>query len=123
MQPDHECCECVPRLRKQNKDSSDAWTRRIGRTESDLAGLRHLMGEAVALNRGMIGLSAYGQASLAAALSRADELHRELQIWKEEAHRQRRAKEAAEEKALKLHTMISNPPRSPDDPVPDASAA
>lgn len=107
---EHECCECVPRLRAQNKKSSDEWTRRTADQQSELDGLRHLMREATKVNRTRVsaknlvisGLSRYGQATLAAALKEADEAAHDLVAAREETHRWRRKVRVLEDRLERL---------------------
>lgn len=109
---EHECCECVERLRRQNKESSDAWTRRIADTQSELDGLNHLMREAWDISRGarktaknyfVSGMSRYAQAALAVALKEADEAVQEVATARAETHRWRRK---AEQLEARLHRYI-----------------
>lgn len=64
-----ENSEAVERLLAQNKASSDAWTRRTAKMESELAKLRNLMAEAMRLHNARqpaayqgCQISGYGQA-------------------------------------------------------------
>lgn len=97
----HVCCECAPRLREQNKRSSDKWVARTQKMASDLDGLRHLMAEALTLHRGMdgdphAGISQYGQAALAAALRIADEAEATIEALRKQVGTERQARRAAE---------------------------
>ncbi len=119
---DHPCCPCVERLRAQNKASSDEWTRRTAKAQSELHGLRALMAEATDLNRHannargtvLFGLSPYGNAALAVALSEADELRAEVAAMREAMHAERRARLATERQNLTLRSaakvLTSEPP-------------
>ena len=90
MQSDHDCCPCVARLRQQNHAAASAADQRAKGWQSELVKLRALMAEATTLNRGWIGLSAYGQAALAAALDQADNLTAQLMAEQEENRNLRR---------------------------------
>lgn len=110
MNGEHECCECVERLRRQNKESSDEWTRRTAKMQSELDGLNHLMREAWRLNRERVtaknhvisGMSRYGQAALAVALKEADEAVHELAAAREETHRWRLQAEYLEDRLRRV---------------------
>lgn len=101
---DGDCCPCVERLRAQNKASSDEWTKRTAKMQSDLDGLRHLMRTAATMNHerrhanGLVtgGLSAYGNACIAVALDEADNAIAEAHALREEMHSERRARIAVE---------------------------
>jgi hypothetical protein len=93
---DHSCCPCVERLRRQNKASSDAWTQRIAKTESHLHHLRSLMKEAAGANRHG-GMSAYGQAAIAAAFEVADAAEVERNAYREALMDERRRRIFAED--------------------------
>lgn len=112
---DHECCPCVERLRAQNKTSSDEWTKRTAKMQSQLHGLQALMQEAVDLNRNattpngtvIFGLSQYGNAVLAVALKEADEARAELHTAVQAMHDERRARLAAERHNQHLRRSIA----------------
>ncbi len=113
---EHECCPCVERLRRQNKDSSDEWTKRTAKMQSDLAGLRLLMQEASDLNRQastpsgtvIFGMSPYGKAALAVALKEADEVRAELQAVKDAMHAERRLRLVLESQNRNLRRAIES---------------
>ena len=95
--PGVECCPCVERLRAQNKASADEWTKRTAEMQSDLDGLRSLMREAGDAHRkGHTGISAYGQAALAAALQVADEAEGKAEAYYHQMLRERRERIAVQ---------------------------
>jgi len=114
---DHECCACVERLRRQNKESSDAWTRRCAGWQSELIGLRHLMEQAKRTHRlGDIGISVYGQAALAVALKEADEARVELEQIRKLYHQERRRADSLQDALAKLSEVERLQSRTPDFP-------
>lgn len=103
----HACCPCVERLRAQNKASSDDWTKRTAKMQGDLYGLRSLMHEALLMHRkGHIGISAYGQAALAAALDTADRAEGELEAMREAWARELRERRAVQEELRRLRRTL-----------------
>jgi MoxR-like ATPase len=105
--PGEPCCPCVPRLREQNKASADKWQKRTAEMQSDLYSLRSLMEEAQTLNRGPTGLSAYGQAALAAALSKADDLEGRVEAMEATVLRERRKALASQANERRAWTTMA----------------
>lgn len=95
--PGVECCPCVVRLRQQNHDAAAERDKQHRQDQSDLDGLRSLMREAMDAHRkGNTGISAYGQAALAAAFQVADEAEGKAEAFHTQMLRERRGRLAVE---------------------------
>ena len=73
----------IERLRKQNHESAELWTRKISKTESDLAVIRNLMQEAKKLLRPEgdgLHFSAFQQAAVAELLLEIQRLKDEVEM-------------------------------------------